>query len=335
MSRNSLPTGQTPSDRLGSGSLCQLPAPDYLWGYQNDAADGFEPILKMMRERAGERPNLIDLSLQQMRDLTASDLANWNRLSPYQDVEIEDRFLPSADTLVRVRRYKPSVSSSSPDIILVHGGGWVMGSIETHDGFARELCALTQKVVHSINYRLAPEAPYPAAREDVLVLAADLGVAAILVGDSAGALVALDSALHAHEASAPEPIAMALIYGAFSPVNDTRSHRLFGAGDFGLSTRGMAWFWDQMSSDACSRFDMLEEKVPDTLAPTLLVGAGLDCLLDDTLAMARRMTAGGVHPDVGIATGLAHGFIHMTPKVPEAAKAVGEIADWLRKFRSD
>jgi acetyl esterase len=251
---------------------------------------------------------------------------------------VEDR---GADG-VPIRVYRPlEPSGTNAALIYYHGGGWVIGSVETHDGVTRALAARTGCVVVSVDYRLAPEHPYPAAVDDswtaarwVLAQAAELGIDPARVGvagDSAGGTLAAIVARKGRDAGTPFA-AQLLLYPVASPRTDSESWSLFGTG-YGLTREAMLWYW-RLYLDRVAMEDALDDPdisllAPGSLAglpPALVVTAEADILRDDGEAYAARLAAAGVATETCRWPGMNHGFVRMGGVVDRARSALDEIA---------
>jgi acetyl esterase len=247
---------------------------------------------------------------------------------------------PSA---VPLRLYRPA-EGVLPAFVFAHGGGWVVGDLDTHDAVCRELASQSGAIVVAIDYRLAPEHPFPAAVEDcwtattwVVAHATELGIdpSRIAVGgDSAGGGMATVVALMAREAGSPAVAYQVLIY----PVTDLRvespSHVKHGEGPL-LTSDLMRWYVAQY---APSREAVLDWRASPLLAPSLeglppalIITAGVDPLRDEGEAYAKRLEEAGVAVDYVCLGGMIHGFLTMGGKVEAANRAVAMVAAALRQ----
>ena len=237
---------------------------------------------------------------------------------------------------VPVRVYRPTTAGRHATVVFVHGGGWVIGSVETHDGLARRLCRDVDAVVVSVDYRLAPEAPFPAALEDVTTVfdavaagidgyggdADRLGVA----GDSAGGNLAAVLALHARDTGTPLA-AQLLFYPATDLGTDFASMTENAEGYF-LSRADTEWFAGHyLGGDATltadPRVSPARAERLTGLAPAVVVTAGFDPLRDDGDAYAAALAAAGGRVVHRRFDALIHGFTAFTGLSPacEAATA--------------
>lgn len=243
---------------------------------------------------------------------------------------------------VPVRRYVP-FAARPPVLVYLHGGGWACGDLRTHDRLCRRLCAEAGFMVIAVDYRLAPEHPFPAGREDavavlreVLARAADLGgdpERVAVGGDSAGGNLAALACIALRDAGEPLPGLQVLIY----PGTDLRrllpSHRLFGEG-FLLTRAQMDWYLEQYRA-APEDPGASPLLAPDLsgLPEAIVVTAGFDPLRDEGEAYAARLSEAGVPVTHLEAPDLVHGFANMDGALPAARRMVGRIVEALRAAR--
>lgn len=257
----------------------------------------------------------------------------------------EDLSIPIPGGAMRARLYCPGDDKQYPLVLFAHGGGWTFGSVDSHDGTMRHLAHYSGCAVLGMDYRLAPEHPFPAALDDLLAairFAEDghLGVGIdatriALAGDSAGANLAL-AALLSHRESARGAIATAaLFYGCYTPIFDTDSHRRCGDGAYLLSTEIMRWFWRNFLGTESDMTTSLAAPLRADLAglpPLYLNAAGLDPLLDDTLLLSRRLAEMNVRHHLDVFPGVVHGFLRMMRELPAADEALRAAGDFLARM---
>lgn len=258
-----------------------------------------------------------------------------------RDVEIATR----AGTIAgRLYRGIGAPAEAAPALLYLHGGGWVLGGLDSHDEICRLLAAEADAVVLCPNYRLAPEHRFPAAVEDAADAlewlrreAPSLGVdgAAVAIGgDSAGGNLAAVTALGArHDGSAPLT-AQLLFYPNTDAAQDFDSFRRFAEG-YGLTAATMRWFRDLTIRDAADIADwrLSPLRAPDLSGapPAYVAIAEADILADEGRAYAERLGAAGVPTTVEHWPGLIHGFVSMGRHIPEAEAALrGAVAAWRR-----
>ncbi|MGN6721728.1 MAG: alpha/beta hydrolase [Marmoricola sp.] len=248
---------------------------------------------------------------------------------------VEETKVAGAEGELAARVYRPSTAGPHATVAFFHGGGWVIGDLDTHDAVARHICRDADAVVVSVDYRLAPEVPYPAAALDAIAAARDiaarlsefggthrLGVA----GDSAGGNLSAVATQHV-----PEITAQFLIYPAVDVLGDYASRDENGEGYF-LDAPTMAWFAGNYIGSATDWTNpMLSPLGGDLvgLPPAVVVTAEFDPLRDEGIAYAKALAAAGVEVDAITYPGMIHGFIDMGPW-SEGARAAAD--DAVRRF---
>ena len=252
---------------------------------------------------------------------------------------VEDGSVPGPAGAVPVRTYRPEGDAPHPTIVFFHGGGFVIGDLDTHDDHARLLSRDVDAVVVSVDYRLAPETPFPGGYDDCLAAyrwvvehVADLGgdVHRIAVaGDSAGGNLAAAVALAARDAGLPLR-AQLLLYPAVDFVQgDTHASRVQNAEGYLLTAEDMRWFGDHYLADVAHAEDPRASvlKAPDLsgVAPAVVATAEYDPLRDEGDAYAAALEAAGVPVVHRRYDGLIHGFFGLGPISPACASAVSEL----------
>jgi acetyl esterase len=266
-------------------------------------------------------------------------------LVPRRPLEVSELSLPGPGGSLRLRSYRNPARRPRALLLFLHGGGWILGSLDSYDPLARRLCLEAGLQVLSLDYRLAPEQPYPAAVEDVVATWSwihaekaagrlpDLPV--FVAGDSAGGNLAAVLCLRARELGLRPPAGQILLY----PVTDlshtdTASYRDFAEG-FLLDRKDMIDFIESYIPDPARRAEglaspLLHEDLSG-LAPALVLTAGLDVLRDEGEAYARRLEAAGNRVLARRFKGLVHGFASMGRFVPQSGRALRLIADFVAR----
>ncbi|MGK9168956.1 alpha/beta hydrolase [Inquilinus limosus] len=271
----------------------------------------------------------------------------WNRDLPPM-AETTELMLPGSAGPLRARLVRPD--SARGAILYIHGGGWAFCSIDTHDRAMRCLAKATGMAVIGVDYRLAPEHPYPAGLNDAVAawrafpetlawhrIAGPVGIS----GDSAGANLALALMLREQAAGRPLPEFGLLFYGVYAVDHDTESHRRFGPGGYGLTSARMARYRDWYVPDPATWGEPLvspllaSDAALRVLPPLYLNAAGLDPLLSDTLALGARLRASGRADPLRVHRGVIHGFMQMTTALAEARTAFAEAGAWARRFNDN
>lgn len=269
----------------------------------------------------------------------------WNDDLP-ELAEARDFSIEGMGGEMNLRLLRPANVETDGAILYFHGGGFVLGSLESHHRLMRMLAIESRAALIGVDYRLAPEDPFPAPLDDCLAsvrwfqdMAKTLDLdpeRLVLAGDSAGANLALACLLRLRDRREPLPVGAGLFYGCYWARLGTESQKRFGSGAYRLSSDEMGWFWDQYLGDR-GKGDPLAEPMDADLAglPPLFLNYGeVDPLADDTRELATRLDrAGVVHECVGY-PGLVHGFLQMTARVEPAAEAMAAagraIQDMLR-----
>jgi acetyl esterase len=275
--------------------------------------------------------------------------ANFAKVAKEQFGEVEEMHAVEdrdADG-VPIRVYRP-VETGEPSMALVyfHGGGWVVGSIDTHDGISRALAKRAGIVVISVEYRLAPEHPYPAALSDswqaarwVLGHAEELGLDADRIGvggDSVGACLATIVARKGRDAGTLFA-AQLLLYPTTTSRIDTQSYSLYSS-TYGLTRDAMYWYWKQYIGDdldsGATDPDISPAALSDLrrLPRAIVVTAEADVLRDEAESYAQRLFLAGVETEGYRYDGMIHGFLRMAGVVERSNKALDELAESLRPF---
>jgi acetyl esterase len=248
---------------------------------------------------------------------------------------VEDRLIAGEPPLP-ARLYRPALEPR-PLVVYLHGGMWLLGDLETHDRTCRQLAVAADVAVLAVDYRRAPEHPWPAAVEDAITAlrwaageAHDLGGRAgdvAVAGDSAGAHLATLACLWLREAGGPLPTAQALAYPNTDLTLSQPSIREQGTG-WGLEADDLAWAVAQWVPDEARRADPAASPLhaPDLsgLPPALIVTAEHDPLRDEGDAYAARLEAAGVPVRHRCEPGLVHGFMQGLDLVSPVAAAAAD-----------
>lgn len=287
-------------------------------------------------------PPLSETTPQQFRDMRARsrDMLNaaWPEPRHYRTFEVAGGAGP-----IRARLFDYEDGGARPTLVYFHGGGFTFGDLDSHDQLCRRLAQCGALRVISVEYRLAPEAPFPAAVDDawaslndILARAGEFGVDAARVGvggDSAGANLATVTARRAAVESAPAIRHQLLFYPVTQSVGSTPSRERLASGYF-LTKESMNWFDGHYLPKGVDRIDPrispLLAPAPKALAPALIITAGFDPLLDEGRAYADELTKAGVacryieYPDQ------IHGFASFCNFSSVAEEAISDAARAVR-----
>lgn len=263
-------------------------------------------------------------------------------------VSVQDATLPGPAGALPVRLYTPpGTRAPLPALVFFHGGGWVVGSLHSHDHLCRHLCVKAGVAVLAVDYRLAPEHPFPAAFEDCLAvmravrLAADtLGIdrrRLAVGGDSAGGQLAASVCLALREAGEPLPAFQLLIYPVCDLLADNASLRDNATGYLlTVSAYHRMCEWYAGPRDAWADWRLSPQRAADHrgLPPALIQTAQYDPLRDEGQAYADTLRAAGVSVDYRCHPGVIHGFARMGGKVNAGRIALDEAASALQRALS-
>ena len=303
-----------------------------------------DPSVRKMLDQAADAPPWNTVPIGEARESFLNGAVSAAGTSP-ELACTEDRTIPGLSGPIPARLYVPKDAPiPCPTMLYFHGGGFVMGSIDSHDALCRHLCAVSGVQILSIGYRLAPEHKFPAALDDALtaarwllnnfaVINADPGRLAI-GGDSAGANLATSVCRFLSPLETPAFRHQTLIY----PMVDLRltqpSIAMFGHG-YRLTADILRWFADNYvrKSDTVNnpRISPLLADDLSTLPPALVITAGFDPLRDEGNAYAKALTQAGVVCQHKCFTDMIHGFCNMPGSVPRAHDAYALVGEALRQ----
>jgi len=264
---------------------------------------------------------------------------------PADIADVSERSIDGPGGDLRLRIYTPHGTGPFPLLVFFHGSGFVLCSLDTHDGMCRNLCAGAGCVVVSVDYRLAPEAKFPAATEDCVFAtrwaaahAAELNAdpARIAVGgDSAGGNLAAVTALRIRDEGGPALRGQLLLY----PVTDyhtpgTPSYVENGDG-YGLTRATMEWFWDHYLADPEHALHPHASPAQalnlGRLPPAFVMTAEYDPLRDEAEIYGEKLHAAGVPAEIVREPGMNHGFLFWVGLVDAAGPAMAKACGWLRR----
>ena len=261
--------------------------------------------------------------------------------------KVEDRAIPGPAGDVPVRIYTPEGDGPFPILVWYHGGGWVVGDLESADGTARHLCLGSRNIVVSVDYRLAPEAKFPEPFDDCYAAtlwasehAEELGGVSGVVsvgGDSAGGNLAAAVSIRAAETGDVRVSHQLLVYPVTDADFDTGSYLDNGTG-YNLERDGMIWYWNHYLADSSQTADPLVAPMRlaadfdgmESLAQALVITAEYDPLRDEGEAYGRLLNEYGVPATTNRYDGMIHGFFSMAGVMDTAREAMDDACEFLR-----
>lgn len=303
-----------------------------------------DPQIQVLLDLRAALPPLHTLTVPEARAQFAARAVPGLRADPVASVANRDMQGPGGSLPLRV--YTPPGQGPFPLMVFFHGSGFVVCSLDTHDGLCRNLCAGTGCVVVSVDYRLAPEFKFPAAPDDCLAAtrwaaanAASLGADAGCVfaaGDSAGGNLAAVTALRIRDEGGPPLRGQLLIYPVTDYYDSGAPSLTQNAEGYGLTLAGMTWFWNHYLADPSQAANphACPMRAADLggLPPALVVTAEYDPLRDEGEFYAEKLRAAGVTVTAKRWPGMNHGFFTVPGLVDTAGVAIDEACAWVRSL---
>jgi acetyl esterase len=331
-----LPTGlddcsSTPLACHITGVLVSNTRPPHLW---------LVPELAEILDAAPPSAPLTSDSLPATREHVRVRMAG---LAPRRQVyALIDRTVPGPAGPIPIRAYKPRRATGLPVLVYAHGGGWVMGDLETHDALCREIALRADMVVVAVEYRLAPEHPFPAPLDDFYAAAQWVvrnasqvggdGRRVAVGGDSAGGNLVAAACLLARDRGEPQFALQWLAYPGLDGVSERRSWTTYADGPM-MTVANAREMWRMHAGAADLRHPYLSPlHAPDlTGLPTALVATPQhDHGHDDAAEYARRLRSHGVPVEFASFDGLCHGFLSLHAQVPACLEALDDCCAYIR-----
>jgi acetyl esterase len=284
-----------------------------------------------------------DVGFVELRQNYAKERVFWNEGGPVM-AESVDGVVPGPAGDVAIRTHHPVGADGRSCIIYIHGGGFVVGDLDTHDRIMRALAENAGAVVVGVDYSLSPEAKFPQAIQECAAVAqyvrdnADaLGVDAdriAFAGDSGGASLSLATALYLRDKveNAPNIACLILYYGMFG-LRDSMSRRLYGGEWDGLTKADLDYYSECYTSNHADvespYIDCLAADLTRDLPPCYIAAAGLDPLLDDSAALAAVLEENHIEHRFTVYDGVLHAFLHHSRMLPEAVAVLADGAEFF------
>jgi len=306
-----------------------------------------DPKVRKLLEMRSDADPIGSVPVEEMRAAAPAQMAELFRMGMVSTpvAAVEDRFIPGPAGDLPVRVFTPEGQGPFPAIVFFHGGGWVLGDLDTHDSMCRMLCAGARCVVVSVGYRLAPEHPFPAATDDALAAtrwvgehAAEIGgdpARIAVAGDSAGGNLSAVTALRIRDEGGPKLGGQLLIYpGLGHPASPTPSY-IENAEGYGMTREAASWFYEQYlpGGSQASHPHAVPLYAADLggLPPALIVTAEYDVLRDEGELYVERLRAAGVPARLSCYDGMNHRFAEMIGILHQAKQARDEMCAWLQE----
>ena len=277
-------------------------------------------------------------SIERIRSNNARMSLNINK-KPTEKMSFNNIFI-NDDKSVFIREYQPCNIQSDQAILFFHGGGYALGSVETHHNFVASMSLFLGIKVYSLEYGLSPENKFPCALKDakkayLMILQKYENKKILLCGDSAGAHLAASLSYDLDQSNIPVPLAQVLIYPMVCPSLNFESMELFKQ-DFLLTKVSMKWFWDQLrfteDDNENPRYNLLKQgKKRSSVPRTLIITAGFDPLHDEGSAYANLLENNGGEVLRLHFKDLIHGFVNLT-KLRKANSATTKIFETIKKY---
>ena len=294
----------------------------------------FQPFLDLARTM----PPLSEVPIEALRSRPAPP----QQQDPTPVAQVIDRTIPGPHGDIRIRIYRPHATEGLPLLVFMHGGGFILGDLDSHDEAARVLTMQTGCVTLAIDYRLAPEYPFPAAPDDCFAALQWAGRHArefgadpdriAVIGDSAGGNLAAVMALRARDEGGPALVGQVLIYPA-ADLEDANDLKPAPDGEYYFLNRQDGAYFNRLYLGEVSRarHPHASPIFADALAglpPALVITAEYDPLCAQGEAFAKALKDAGVEVDHTRYAGAIHGFVTMP--VPMGRQALEQAAEWLK-----
>jgi acetyl esterase len=297
---------------------------------------GLDPEMQAMLDRRNAL-GLPGFSAGTVADVRRTFAASQAALPPDRGARVarmEDFWIPGPHGHIPARRYVPE-GIARGQILYLHGGGWIFGTLDAFDPVCRELAHASGAEVVSVDYRLAPEHAFPLPLDDTWAALESFACSGPLavMGDSAGGNLAAALAIRARDRGGPRIDLQILLYPVLSPDFERPSYRAFGQGDYLISADDMRWFWDHYVPAADRTHPEAVPLVADLagLPETILVLGGCDPLHDEGVAYAEALRQADVPVTLREHPGMAHGFFTLVDLLDAANAEVDAVGKLIAK----
>jgi acetyl esterase len=293
-----------------------------------------------------KHPPFMSLPIEEARRVAEQVRAPWRADGP-EMARVTEQDVPTSGGPLRVRLYNPGLKDPAPALIYLHGGGFILFSLDTHDRLMREYAAAGNFLVLGVDYPLSPEARYPTALNQIIELvdwlydggAEALGVDANRIaigGDSAGGNLSVATALRLRDRGTPDRLkGLLLNYGAFGTECSDEAEARFGGPDAVLQRAEMQHYYESyLGADGVARADPYAAPLTADLKglpPAFLVIPECDLLSEQSFAMVERLKEAGVEVTSTVYRGATHSFLEAMSVAEVARRAIQDGANWVKK----
>lgn len=304
--------------------------------------EDLKPIMLSQREKNAKRPPLTSIEPKLMRKRASEEFVPWNE-GGVEIAEIRDFEIPSEDCQIPLRLYDDSKGKNTGVLIYFHGGGWIIGDLELEDYALRLIAKESGVKILSVDYRLAPEHPFPACLIDAEAVykwvkqnAHDFSINANKIsfgGSSAGANVAMGAILRIRDNLGETPKHAALIHGVFGRDYELPSYKDFGDGRFGLPRAAMEFFWNNYMAGHKDHphANILLDNLEGLNTDFIILESELDVLADESAELARRLKAKNYDVKHIVYKGAIHGFTQYAKAAKIGRNCLMDIAADLKE----
>lgn len=308
-------------------------------------SSGMRDVLKVQNEISKNVFDTTNNSINQLRENYNREREFWNEGGPVMDRTV-DMTVKGPHGEIPIRIYYPNDKSTNSGIIYIHGGGFVVGNLDTHSKIMRNLAYYSNCAIIGIDYKLSPEHKFPVAMEECVEVALYFrkngfshginGEKLAFAGDSAGANLCLASALFLRDMYKDNSFIKGLLlyYGMFG-LEDSKSHRLYGGPWDGLTKEDLLFYREQYISNLKDSqspyFNCLEADLTHSIPPCYIVSAEFDPVIDDSQLLYEILKDKGNKVKYHMFEGLIHAFLHHSSMLDEAIDAIKEGAEFMNE----
>lgn len=311
-------------------------------GYPDDGLDPeIRRFVRLMSTRWQQHPSLDTVPVTQARRIAEQVRSPWTKGGPLM-ARTTEIMVAAPDGPVRIRALDPFDNGLKPALVYLHGGGWTIFSIDTHDRLMREYADRAGVVVIGVDYSMSPEARFPRAINETVAVVrwlkgngTSIGVDPHRIavgGDSAGAAMTIAACVKLRDENEPDAVkAMLLNYGAYDATCSNESYRRYGVGGYMWGPGEMAAFWRNYLGDTPMTHPLACPIHADVhgLPPAFSAIPDCDVMYEESIAMTEKLRRAGVRSHVAIYAGATHSFLEAVSIARISDRAFAEASRWL------